>query len=366
VLCPLADAGACPGVVANALFASQNGDGGEKITRVCATGYKDSACALCDEGYYMSENRCWSCGSDSSSQAYFALMVIVAFGLVVLLSVSVAVLRAEHLAQVVTAVIVVQNVVQVGKSGSTTLPDSAQFIAEFFNAASVVNFDIQYFKPGCTGPVINFLQLFWYTFLLLVSTGACFFLACVVRRLLRLRIEAKEIVEEKKRSMQRSATIEMMRQQSLAQSPEEKQKTLARIETEMRLEQEKKARDFSNAMYVSPQSDFHRRLLHSLLILLSIYYLKLTTLCVRGLVCSTQPDPAPLDGSTASTSSSLYLVVDSSIRCYESYHAATVAFIFIFFLVYVIGFPVFCFVRAHMTPPFARHRGCLVYVPVCS
>src|SRR4051812_31665107 len=76
----------------------------------------------------------------------------------------------------------VQQVIQVGKSGSTALPGRAQWVGELFNSASIINFDIEYFKPGCTGPVITFLQLFWITLGLCALTAFCFYIACRLRR----------------------------------------------------------------------------------------------------------------------------------------------------------------------------------------
>ena len=64
-------------------------------------------------GYFMSESRCWSCGSTSSQQAYFSLMLLVGFGIVCGLALAVAVLKAKMLAQTVTFFMILQQAVQV-------------------------------------------------------------------------------------------------------------------------------------------------------------------------------------------------------------------------------------------------------------
>lgn len=111
--CPLASQGACPGVVCDSAFASQKISTGAKNTQICEVGYTGVACSLCDTNYFMSESRCWSCGSTESQQAYFSLMLLVGFGIVCGLSLAVAIFKAKLLAQVVTFFMILQQAVQV-------------------------------------------------------------------------------------------------------------------------------------------------------------------------------------------------------------------------------------------------------------
>ena len=318
-LCRLAEAGACPGVVPNQILNAQNLPSGQKVTQVCSLGYTGTACNLCSPGYFATENKCWSCGSDTTMKAYFGSMVVVAIGVTGVLALSVAILPADRLSFFIAVYMTVQNIIAVGKAGSTSLPHNAQWVAQLFNAASIVNFDIEYFQPGCNGPAITFLQLYWYTFLLWILTGLCFYLACRLRLALRLKLDRTEARIERTRSLKRQETIARL-QKEASTTPEDAKVALEMLAKEERAVEEQKARDFIAKLRVSPEVDYKRRIMHATLILLSIYYLKMSTLCVRGLVCSYAPDPAPLDGSAPSPGTSLYLDIDKSQRCFHGNH----------------------------------------------
>ena len=235
------------------------------------------------------------------------------------------------------------------------------------------------------------MQLFWFTILLFVGTGVMFFVACCVRQWVCQRRQGRpqgkpqrqtETLTLERASNTTTCTLQVQQAQAVAQAqmpfPEQEQEQAdgAQAEgqahpqelTDQRREQGQEqeraaALELSNQVVISADEDFRRRLLHSLLILLSLYYLKLTTLCVRGMMCAWAADPAPLDGSAASSSQSLYLVVDTSIKCFSGWHAPTVAFILLLFLAYCIGFPCFCFVlltRAFVTPEHGGIMGWLV------
>jgi hypothetical protein len=89
--------------------------------------------------------------------------------------------------------------------------------------------------------------------------------------------------------------------------------------------------------------DFMQRLVHSQLILLSIFYLRLSILCFQAFPCSLMPDPtAPLD-STAAQTESLILDADGQTRCYAGEHIGTVVGVSILLCVYTIGLPLGCF-----------------------
>jgi hypothetical protein len=70
-------------------------------------------------------------------------MLIVALGIIGFLSFAVAVLPAARLAQLIALYMTAQNVIQVGKAGTTKLPSNEQWIGEFFNSVSILNFDIE-------------------------------------------------------------------------------------------------------------------------------------------------------------------------------------------------------------------------------
>jgi hypothetical protein len=122
--------------------------------------------------------------------------------------------------------------------------------------------------------------------------------------------------------------------------------------------------------------DFKQRYIHSQLILLSIFYLRISTLFFKAFKCEMASDSSEDHSSTAVVTSSLYLTEDLQVggkktqsqvvtlmsilslsrvctcgcvflfqtRCYEGDHLQTVAGASILLLVYTLGFPFFCFV----------------------
>jgi hypothetical protein len=90
--------------------------------------------------------------------------------------------------------------------------------------------------------------------------------------------------------------------------------------------------------------DASQRLQHALLILLSIFYLRLSILQFKAFMCTTAPDPLASTASDAAQTESLYLTEDMQTLCYRGSHRVTVAFVILLFLFYTAGFPLFCFV----------------------
>ena len=112
-------------------------------------------------------------------------------------------------------------------------------------------------------------------------------------------------------------------------------------------------------------SDFRHRTLHAFLILLSIFFLRVCTLCLKGFACASAPDPALQGGDSAAAaavSRSLYLTEDMQTKCFVGGHRTTVAGVVALLLLYMIGYPVAVFVvlmRAFATPRTAGLLGWL-------
>jgi hypothetical protein len=90
--------------------------------------------------------------------------------------------------------------------------------------------------------------------------------------------------------------------------------------------------------------DFRQRTLHCLLILGSIFYLRLCVLSLQGFRCALQPDPLQSTGSDAAATRSLILLEDGSTRCWTGEHLQTAAFALLLLVAYTGGLPLFCFV----------------------
>jgi hypothetical protein len=100
--------------------------------------------------------------------------------------------------------------------------------------------------------------------------------------------------------------------------------------------------------------DFTERATHALLIVLSLFYLRVTLLSMKALQCAEGPDPtSPNDFDNPGTRS-LYLIEDGQTECYTGKHMALVGVVAVLFLLYTAGFPVFCFIL--LTRAFASHR----------
>ncbi len=99
-----------------------------------------------------------------------------------------------------------------------------------------------------------------------------------------------------------------------------------------------------SAQYSMVWLDFKHRLCHALLILLSIFYLRLTTLLFKALLCDRMPDPTAPTDSEAAVTKSLYLREDGQTACWTGSHNSTAAGAIILLVLYSCGFPLFCFV----------------------
>ncbi len=108
----------------------------------------------------------------------------------------------------------------------------------------------------------------------------------------------------------------------------------------------------SKLFVTSPAEDFRRRVTHSLLILCTMFYLKLNTLILRLFQCIYAPNPASVMGSDAitgieqdgKTEMGLYLKADLQSECYQGIHFIAVIVAAVLFVVYSAGFPLATFI----------------------
>lgn len=150
---------ACPGVDRNSISGigggvdpTEEGDGAtqpQTDTQRCSEEYKGELCELCATGYYKSGDVCWSCGSDSSSDAYFSFVLLVALLVLFLLSLSIGALNSVWLGHIIVAFVLLQNAVSVGTSGVSNLPSSFHGLSQVFTIMSVINFEVEMFKVLC-------------------------------------------------------------------------------------------------------------------------------------------------------------------------------------------------------------------------
>ena len=239
-----------------------------------------------------------------------------------------------------------------------------------------INFDVELLRPGCAGiPTFNYVrrdmraqlsrrhclhllalpfahpcltvclsrvspllsvvfslfqvQKFRVTILLMLIAACMFFVACVVR--LWRRVAKKRRLELQVAESRAPPPVALVSGTPLP--------LLTRFQLFRRTEE---------------CTDAVERMQHALLILLSIFYLRLCILQFKAFVCITAPDPLASTASNAAQTQSLYLAEDMQTRCYQGAHAVTVAFVVLLLLFYTAGFPLFCF--ALLMRSFANKR----------
>jgi hypothetical protein len=314
---------ACPG---NAGPLSENELA--RNTQLCAEQYAGTACGQCADGFYFLSGRCYRCGGDAASQnKQLAGVMIAAVIVMSILSLGVAFLHPAKLSLIVMVIVIVQEMTEVGAVGAKDLPVGAEAVSWFFGAVSLINFNIQIIRPGCGSlPPLNYVSIFWITVGMVCVTGCMFVLACLARLWVRIQTETAL------RAKLSEAEIVVMRK---------KRRDL--LEEEMDGMNEYQRQQAIN-MYLDPWIDFKMRITHSMLILFTFFYLKLSTMCFALFQCTEAPTPQSIyDNDPFPTYSSL-LIADYQTPCWSSAHLATVILACLLLIFYVLGFPLLCYI----------------------
>ena len=214
-------------------------------------------------------------------------------------------------------------------------------------------------KPGCGGvPTFTYINKLQFTLLLLTFSALLFALACLARLCLRARTITRTVAATVNDDELDHELDELADDDPVAdtEGQVEGQPSMHRI----RSHPSRRARRPStlwkgltphqrrvmerSAQLSAVWLDFKHRLCHSLLILLSIFYLRLTTLLFKALVCDHMPNrTAPMDSSAVMTES-LFLREDGQTACWSGSHVSAAASAVLLLLLYSAGFPFFCFV----------------------
>ena len=107
-------------------------------------------------------------------------LLIIAFVLFLSLAVAVAAASANNLSTAVSAVLVVQHLSVVGKLAGQQVPSSLTWLVQTFSIVSMLNFDIQFVKPGCVVGALSFLTVYWCTIGLMCCVSLLFVCAAGV------------------------------------------------------------------------------------------------------------------------------------------------------------------------------------------
>ena len=253
---------------------------------------------------------------------------------------------------------------------------------------------VEVLRPGCAGvPTFDYIRKVEFTLVFILLSGGLFALACGLRLCLRLRTQAARqllsadelavleeaaaggyLIDEDDDGADEPGTAQR-------QITTDRIRSLARRASAAQLAMVAKSHRNLHASHLSLQAraptlrlrfralrrgadwqDAKQRLQHSLLILLSIFYLRLVVLQFKAFVCSYSVDPLLSGSSDALTTESLYLTEDMQTRCFQGKHLAMVCAVVVMMIVYTAGFPLFCFVLLMRAFATADTPGALGYL----
>ncbi len=220
----------------------------------------------------------------------------------------------------------------------------------FFFLASPfpVNFDIEVIKPGCGGvPTFTYTSKLLFTLLLMAFAGILFAFACLLRLCIRARLVTRTVVptninEEMDHELDDLGgddTAEQVEGQPAAKKPSRRPSSMWKGLSPHHHRLMGRVAQLSMVWL-----EFKLRLCHAVLILLSIFYLRLTTLLFQGLVCDQMPNPMAPTDSEAIVTTSLYLREDGQTACWTGAHTGTATLVIFLLVFYSAGFPLCCFV----------------------
>jgi hypothetical protein len=153
--------------------------GGERSTDICATidGYTDDFCSRCGDGFYKENEVCRACGGDENGE--FLTLVIVAVIMFGILTAGIATLNNHDLSIFVDVIITLQQLSLVSKVAGTYVSNPT--LVRIIELFSLANFDVQFFKPGCSVGKVDFSLFFYITLALVIAVGFLFIAATTLR-----------------------------------------------------------------------------------------------------------------------------------------------------------------------------------------
>jgi len=177
---------ACPGAMGEVSgYPPVSASDGSRNTSICAyhSGYTGDFCQTCLPDYYIDAFvRCRPCSATGQDNAELAGRIIGMIGFFVVIAIGIGALEKLHLADYVTFLILVQQF-----SIATTQASPYVFgpqASEILLLISFINFDVNFFKPGCAFPRWSFATIFALTLLIFAIAGVIFIIAAALRALL--------------------------------------------------------------------------------------------------------------------------------------------------------------------------------------
>ena len=106
------------------------------------------------------------------------MLLIVASAYIAAIAVAIAWCSDKNLGNFISCVIVAQQFVQVGRQGAKGANDGA---AEIFNSLNMINFEVEFLKPGCAIGAFSFITVYWGTLVVCVIAWMIFMFAAWLR-----------------------------------------------------------------------------------------------------------------------------------------------------------------------------------------
>ncbi len=304
---PCVVAGACLGSFAE----------GQLPPCCCAPGYAGTMCNQCADSYYGASNLCISCSQVTSGTKAEAASVVMSFLVFfALVAVAVAFFSDVWLDRFVVGLVCLQQLTQIGLAIGSFLPER---LFGLFQTLSIVLFDYEFIRPGCTIGFTRFAQVFWGSLALVCVAWTLVMVASYVR----FRCLIPEKLDQIQRDVQRCLPAWCVHQDVTQPA-----------NIELQVKQGAQSPDTSSVREIartgSGGDDVQSRATRSTIITCYVVYIKLSQRILESINCRRLPDGL------------LHLHVESEYICYEKDHLEFAIVGWILFFVFVLGFPCFC------------------------
>jgi len=219
------------------------------------------------------------------------LAAFISAGVMLVLSSAVAFLNSLHLATYFQLFCVLQDLAVVGASGAKNAPMYREELVTVFRYASLLNFDIGVLKPGFSGiPSFSFVDKFVFTLAAVAFTAGMFALAAFLRSRFRLE-KARKTVQQARTFEQLAELQRNVSTSNLHVEAETRPATVEEAKTGghgaskrasyLRRDSALSPVHVSVLQRAGAWTAFRRRFQHALIILLCIFYLRITILQIH-------------------------------------------------------------------------------------
>ncbi|KNC52631.1 uncharacterized protein AMSG_12171 [Thecamonas trahens ATCC 50062] len=316
---------------------------GARDTQVCADGYQGEFCSSCEADYFVESGVCTACGSSASVRAELAVVAIVACGMFVIVIFGLLFLSAASLVNVVSGVIAVQQLVLVARMGLLQLSSSTSvsWLALVLRVASIINFEVEVIKPGCTVGAISFPVFYGGLVVFVVGIGALFVAVVAVRSWLRPTKAASSVNAQRAFDLAwmpgedetMDASTPMLSVSAGELTTPSPEVDADNAEARIAVLESTVVSDALGVEAANARGMFAARATHAVIILVAMTYLQVALRTAQVLHCGWSGD------------GKLRLVVQRSLVCYQGRHAVAAALGWLVGIFVLLGFPIFVIVR---------------------